>query len=232
MVVRELRIVVESILVDILHMDEALVVINKPAGLPVLPDGWEPEAPYLMSLLEAEYGRMWIVHRLDKVTSGAMVVARTQEAHRSLSMQFERHEARKVYHAIVNGVPEWDERTASQSLRTNVGHKHRTAIDARYGKRSSTTFRVLERFRAHALLAALPLTGRTHQVRVHAEALRCSLLGDLLYSAPATEIIKRPALHALSLSFAHPESTEPVTFTAPYPEDFEEALGKLRGHRG
>ena len=223
---------VKCLTVDILHCDDALLVINKPAGLPVLPDGWEPGAPYLMQLLAAEYGRLWIVHRLDKVTSGAMVVARTKEAHRSLSIQFERHEARKVYHAIVNGNPGWDERTANQSLRTNVGHKHRSAIDTRYGKRSSTSFRVLERFPAHALLEALPLTGRTHQVRVHAEALRCPLLGDLLYSAPATEIIKRPALHALSLSFAHPESTEPVTFTAPYPEDFEQALKNLRETRG
>jgi RluA family pseudouridine synthase len=222
---------VKSLPVDILHIDDALLVINKPAGLPVLPDGWEPEAPYLMKQLEAEYGRLWIVHRLDKVTSGAMVVARTREAHRSLSMQFERHEARKVYHAIVNNVPEWDELTASQSLRTNVGHKHRTAIDARYGKHSSTTFRVLERFRGYALLEAVPLTGRTHQVRVHAEALKCSLLGDLLYSAPKTEIIKRPALHALSLSFAQPETAQPLTFTAPYPEDFEQALRALRGTR-
>ena len=217
---------------EILHIDEALLIINKPAGLPVLPDGWEPEAPFLMRLLEAEYGRLWIVHRLDKVTSGAMVVARTPEAHRSLSIQFERHEAHKVYHAIVNGVPEWDERTANQSLRTNVGHKHRTAIDARHGKRSSTSFRVLERYRAHALLEAHPLTGRTHQVRVHAEALKCPLLSDLLYSAPATEIITRPALHALALSFEHPESREPVTYTAPYPEDFEEALRRLKGRRG
>jgi RluA family pseudouridine synthase len=220
--------VVESFPVDILHLDDALLIINKPAGLPVLPDGWEPEAPFLMKLLSAEYGRLWIVHRLDKFTSGAMVVARTKEAHRTLSVQFERHDARKVYHAIVNGVPEWDEWTSNQALRTNVGHKHRTAIDARYGKRSSTTFRVLERFRANALLEAHPLTGRTHQVRVHAEALKCPLLGDALYSAPATEIIKRPALHALSLSFAHPVTTERVIFTAPYPEDFEQALRVLR----
>jgi len=223
---------VKSHPVDILHLDDALLIINKPAGLPVLPDGWEPEAPYLMKLLEAEHGRLWIVHRLDKVTSGVMVVARTKEAHRSLSMQLERHEARKVYHAVVNGVPAWDERTASQSLRTNVGHKHRTAIDIRYGKRSTTSFRVMERFRAHALLEAHPLTGRTHQVRVHAEALNCPLLGDLLYSAPPTDIIGRPALHAYSLSFTHPESTQTVTFIAPYPEDFEQALRTLRGSRG
>lgn len=217
---------------EILHKDDALLVINKPTGLPVLPDGWEPAAPYLMKLLEPEHGPLWIVHRLDKVTSGVLVVARTKEAHRSLSMQFERHEARKVYHALVNGVPAWEERTASQPLRTNVGHKHRTAIDTRYGKRSTTSFRVMERFRAHALLEAHPLTGRTHQVRVHAEALHCPLLGDLLYSAPPTGIIGRPALHAHSLSFTHPESSQTVTFLAPYPEDFEQALRALREGQG
>jgi 23S rRNA-/tRNA-specific pseudouridylate synthase len=199
--------------VDVLHSDDALLVINKPSGLPVLPDGWEPEAPYLLNLLEAEYGRLWIVHRLDKVTSGVMV------------------EARKVYHAIVNGVPEWETRTANQSLRTNVGHRHRTAIDPRHGKRSTTSFQLLERFLAHALLEALPLTGRTHQIRVHAQALRCPLLGDMLYGAPATEIINRPALHALSLSFTHPESMRSMTVSAPYPEDFERALIALKGSR-
>ena len=223
---------VKSLPVDVLHSDDALLVINKPAGLPVLPDGWEPEAPYLMSLLKAEFGRVWIVHRLDKVTSGVMVVAREEESHRALSMQFERHGALKVYHAIVTGVPPWERRTASQSLRTNVGHKHRTAIDTRHGKPSTTSFRVVERFRAHALLEAIPHTGRTHQVRVHAQALRCPLLGDMLYGAPETEIIQRPALHARALSFTHPQSLRSMTFLAPYPQDFEWALNALKDSRG
>ncbi|MFH1183650.1 MAG: RluA family pseudouridine synthase [Chloroflexota bacterium] len=216
---------------DILLIDGALLVVNKPAGLPVLPDGWQEGSEYLVKILEAQHGRIWIVHRLDKVTSGALVLARTAEAHRSLSIQFEKHQAQKVYHAIANGIPDWDERTARQPLRSNVGHKHRTAIDPRHGKASSTTFRVLERFRAHVFLEARPLTGRTHQVRVHTAALRCPLLGDSLYGAPATEIIARPALHAFTLSFTHPESKEPTTCTAPYPEDFGRALEHLRARR-
>ena len=219
---------VESHSVNILHIDEELLVVDKPAGLPVLPDGWQAGSEYLVRLLEAQYGRIWVVHRLDKVTSGVMVVARTPDAHRSLSMQFEQRGARKVYHAIVSGVPEWTEHTASQRLRSNVGHKHRTAVDPRHGKRSTTVFRVVELFRSHTLVEASPLTGRTHQVRAHAAAMRCPLLGDVLYGASATEIITRPALHALSLSFTHPQSGQRVTYSAPYPDDFVRALQALR----
>jgi RluA family pseudouridine synthase len=216
---------------DLIHADDAILVLDKPAGLPVLPDGWEPEAPYLIQALQAEYGKLWIVHRLDKFTSGVLVVARTPEAHRSLSIQFERHEAIKVYHALCNGDPEWNERTTRAPLRANVGKKHRTVRDDGKGKASQTDFKVVERFRAHVLLEAIPLTGRTHQVRVHAAVVGCPLLGDRLYGAPETELIGRPALHALSLRVQHPVTGETVTFTAPYPEDMQTALQSLRGAR-
>jgi tRNA pseudouridine32 synthase / 23S rRNA pseudouridine746 synthase len=100
---------------DIIHQDEHILVIDKPAGLPVLPDGWEKDAPYLVKMLEEEFGKTWIVHRLDKVTSGVMVFARTAEAHRALNIQFEDREADKVYHAIVEGEPKWKEKTAKHS---------------------------------------------------------------------------------------------------------------------
>jgi len=213
---------------DVLHEDVALLVLNKPSGLPVLPDGWDPAAPYLLAQAQAEYGRLWVVHRLDKVTSGVLVFARTADAHRLLSIQFERHEALKTYHGIVTGQPAWDEKTARQRLTANVGHKHRTLIDPRHGKPSTTTFSVVERLESHALLQAQPLTGRTHQVRAHASAVGHPLLADSLYGAPPTLLIERPALHALSLTLIHPQSGLPTTFTAGYPEDFERALVALR----
>ncbi len=212
---------------SLLHLDEHLIVLDKPAGLSVLPEGWDKAAPYLLSLLEQQFGRIWVVHRLDKVTSGVMVFARSPEAHRELSRQFEKHEVGKVYHAILNGLPPWDEKTTRFPLRANVGHSHRTAVDDRNGKAAETTFKVLRRGRQLALVEARPRTGRTHQVRVHAYALGFPLLGDTLYSAPATSLISRPALHAFGLAFAHPASGEKLSFTAPYPADFESTLGSL-----
>ena len=227
-------------IMDIIYKDEHILVINKLAGLSVLPEGWEPDAPYLVKMLEAEYGKIWIVHRLDKFTSGVIVFALTAEAHRALNIQFEKHETNKVYRAITVGAPPWKERTTKFPLRVNVGHKHRTMVDNKKGVRAETIFKVLnwnqassdelaftEDVKGMALVEARPMTGRTHQIRVHAYALGYPLLGDALYSAPESDIIDRPALHAYSLSFNHPASNEPVTFTAPYPADFKKALERL-----
>ena len=115
-----------------------------------------------------------------------------------------------------------------------MGHKHRTMVDNKNGVRSETKFRVLNWIQISqlaegaALVEAQPMTGRTHQIRVHAYALGYPLLGDTLYSAPETDIIARPALHAYSLSFNHPASNERVAFIAPYPEDFQSALNVLK----
>jgi RluA family pseudouridine synthase len=216
---------------DVLQRDEEVLVINKPAGLSVLPEGWDPEAPYLVKTLEQEYGRIWVIHRIDKITSGVIVFALTAEAHRDLNIQFEKHQVEKTYHAIVNGIPAWDEKTTKFPLRVNVGHKHRTMVDNKNGLRSETRLKVLKRHDAHALVEARPLTGRTHQIRVHAYALGHPLLADALYSAPETKLIARPALHAYSLGFVHPQTKETMTFTAPYPEDFQSALHGLKRQR-
>jgi tRNA pseudouridine32 synthase / 23S rRNA pseudouridine746 synthase len=213
---------------EILFQDASILVINKPSGLPVLPDGWEENAPYLQQQVEAQFGPVWVVHRLDKVTSGVILFARSSDSHRYLNQQFEDRLVKKVYHAIVNGAPIWDDHTARHPLRINVGHSHRTMVDHRHGKPSQTHFHVLERFSDASLLEAFPATGRTHQVRVHAFALGMPLVGDVLYSAPPTDLIARPALHALSLSLAHPLSGEIMTFSADYPDDFKRALKILR----
>jgi RluA family pseudouridine synthase len=210
-----------------LYLDAQILVINKPANLPVLPDGWEPDAPYLVKMLEEEHGKIWVVHRLDKITSGVMVFARTAEAHRDLNRQFERHEVEKVYQAIVEGVPPWDEHTARHMLQTNVGRKHRTIVVHKRGKSSETYFKVLKRGQDKALMEACPKTGRTHQVRVHLSALGFPLLGDVLYGAQETDLITRPALHALSLTFTHPILGGRVTYNAPVPSDMQEIMERL-----
>jgi len=212
---------------QILHIDEHILVINKPAGLPVLPDGWEKDAPYLVKMLEEKYGKIFIIHRLDKVTSGVIIFARDAESHRTLNIQLEKHEAEKVYHAIVEGEPKWNEKTTKFPLHANVGKKHRTVVDDKNGKPSETRFRILKRYPSSALVEASPMTGRTHQIRVHAYALGHPLLGDILYGASKTDVIARPALHAHSLTFTHPSTNERVTFTAERPKDFVSALKLL-----
>jgi 23S rRNA-/tRNA-specific pseudouridylate synthase len=156
-----------------------------------------------------------------------MIFARTAEAHRALNMQFEAHEAEKIYHAILVGVPRWDEKIARHPLRANVGHKHRTAVDDRAGKPAETRFKVLRRFPSHVLIEAQLMTGRTHQIRAHAHALGYPLLGDTLYGAPESDLIARPALHAFSLTIINPTTGQQATYTVPEPSDFQMALRRL-----
>jgi tRNA pseudouridine32 synthase / 23S rRNA pseudouridine746 synthase len=211
---------------DILYLDQSLLVVNKPSGLATVPGSWEADSTSLLKELEPDHGRLWVVHRLDKVTSGLVVFARTAAAHRTLSMLFEHRATHKTYHAILAGSPVWDEHTARHPLRVNVGHSHRTVVDHTGGKPSETQFHILERFNGYMLFAANPTTGRTHQVRVHAYALGFPILGDTLYSAPATHHIDRPALHSYSLEFSFED--RPFSFTAPYPDDFAKVLSELR----
>jgi 23S rRNA pseudouridine955/2504/2580 synthase/23S rRNA pseudouridine1911/1915/1917 synthase len=212
---------------QILHKDDSILILNKPAGLSVLPEGWDKDADYLVKMLEEQYSKIWVVHRIDKITSGVIVFALTAEAHRSLNIQFEKHEVEKKYHAILVGSPKWLDKIAKFPLRVNVGHKHRTMVDDRHGVRSETRFRNLKQNQLSALTEAMPMTGRTHQIRVHAYAMGYPLLGDVLYSAPETDLIDRPALHAYSLAFTHPVTGKRVEFKAEYPEDFVSALKRL-----
>jgi RluA family pseudouridine synthase len=208
----------------IIYEDSYIIVLEKPAGLSVLPDGWEKDSEYLVKRLEEQFGRIFIVHRLDKITSGVMVFARDADTHRALNIQFENHEAQKTYHAILEGNPKWEEKVAKHPLRANVGHKHRTMVDDKHGKPSETRFRVIKRYEESAFVEAKPLTGRTHQIRVHAYALGHPLVEDILYGARDRYGLTRPMLHAQSLSFLHPATNESVKFSAPHPDEFEEAL--------
>lgn len=214
-------------MIEILHQDKAMLVLNKSAGIPVLQDGWQPEAPFLHKMLEEKFNKVWVVHRLDKVTSGVMVFARSAESHRELNRQFEHREVHKEYQAIVEGVPPWDERTARHMLQTNVGRAHRTVVVRKRGKKSETRFKVRKRGHDQALVEAFPKTGRTHQIRVHLSALGFPILGDTLYAAEETEAIARPALHASSITFAHPESRKSVSYGADLPDDMLLAMNRL-----
>lgn len=228
---------------QVLWEDEHLTAVNKPPGLRTIPDGYDRSLPHLAGLLEARLGRVWVVHRLDKDTSGVILFARSAEAHQALNRQFEKRETRKEYHAIVVGKPEWNEITISLPLRVDGDRKHRTVIDHQGGKPAETEARVLQAFSGLALLAALPHTGYTHQIRAHLAAFGLPILADPLYKSlkPETQAfrgaleaakklpIQRTALHAYQIRFSHPLTAEMVTIQAPYPPDFTDALEQLKG---
>ncbi len=225
--------------VPVIYQDASLLVIDKPAGLATLPDGYNPTLPHIKSLLEQQFGPLWVVHRLDKATSGVLVLARSAGAHRSLNTQFEQHRVDKVYHALVVGNPAWQETTVDLALRSNGDRQHRTVVDLAHGKAAVTHLKVLERFGVYSIVEAVPQTGRTHQIRAHLSALGLAIVGDNLYklrpadrSAVKTEqgISFDPGmgLHARRLTITHPVTAERLTFTAPYPATWEAVLARLR----
>ncbi len=214
----------------VLFLDEHLLAVNKPAGLPTLPDGYDKSAPCLINVLKQQVGRVWVVHRLDKDTSGVIVVARSAEVHRALNSAFDSRQVSKVYHAIVIGVPQWDVYRIDLPLRPDGDRRHRTIIDRQRGKPAATQLRVLERLAPFTLIEARPETGRTHQIRAHLAAIDLPLAGDALYhSQDAPAFLARTALHARALELEHPVTHQALHLEAPYPSDFTQALLQLRG---
>src|SRR5687768_12913183 len=217
----------------IVHEDAALIVIDKPPGLVVHPGAGQPDRTLLNALLAhspalAGVPRGGIVHRLDKDTSGLLVVAKTLEAQADLVKQLADRSMSRMYLAIVQGDPPASGRIDAPVGRDNR-NRTRMAVTHR-GKPSRTSYRVLERFGRAALVECRLETGRTHQIRVHFQHLRHPLVGDETYRRGTRHGIAFPrqALHAIELTLVHPTSGKPVSWSAPLPRDMKRLIEGLR----
>ncbi len=233
----------ENIPLRILYEDARLAVIDKPPGFTVHPGAGERRGT-LANALAYRYGelsslqgplRPGIVHRLDRDTSGVILVARDDEAHRILAAQFKERTVSKTYLAVVRGLPDFDADLISLPIARDVRQPERMAIRHDVGRASETYYEVRERFHRHAFLEVHPRTGRTHQIRVHLAALGHSIVADRVYGRADRDlrgVIGRQALHAHRLALRHPETGEEMEFESPLPADMAGLLEFLRSGGG
>lgn len=242
----------EDIPLEILYEDDMLVVVNKPPGMVVHPakGHWSgtlaSALSYHFTRLSTAGGptRPGIVHRLDRETSGVIVVAKTNEVHLALAAQFEARSVRKEYLAVVQGIPDRDRDVIEQPIGDHPYQREKMAIRSGHStsRDARTTYEVTERFSRFAALRLMPHTGRTHQIRLHLAHAGCPVLCDRLYGGRATitrgeisgdrqdttVLLDRLALHAHRLHIAHPATGSPIEFTAPIPRDIDVLLKTLR----
>lgn len=238
---------------DILYQDEHLVVINKPANLLSVPDRYLADIPNVVGLVGKKFGDpVYAVHRLDKPTSGCMVVARTAEAHRELNRQFEEREVDKVYHAIVDGQPADEETEVDEPIARNPGQMGAMMVSNR-GKYALSIFKPMEYFgHQFALVGVQIFTGRTHQIRVHLAYAGYPLMVDPTYGRreefklseikgrrynlregkEERPLLARAPLHASRLAFDHPVTGERMEFEAELPKDMRATINQLRKLKG
>ena len=217
---------------EILFEDDDLLVLNKPAGLVVHPGAGHQQHTLVNALLAhcknlsviGGKERPGIVHRLDKETSGALVVAKNDAAHRDLSKQFADRTTGKVYLALVAGTPRKSFGTIDAPIARHPVHRQRMSIAQRVtGRSAKTEYRVVRSSADRSLVECTIHTGRTHQIRVHLHHLGHPVLGDKVYGGKRAGNSPRQMLHAWKLAFRHPRTAEQLSFTAPIPSDFAEA---------
>ncbi len=229
-------IIPQNIPLDILYEDDDIAVINKQQGLTVHPGGGAVDntlANALMFHLKSLSSingviRPGIVHRLDKDTSGVMVIAKNNAAHLDLAEQIAQRKTKKLYKALLEGILKEDCGTLKTLIGRNPSDRKLMCV-AKSGREAITQFRVLERFKENTFAQFDILTGRTHQIRVHAKYLGHPVVGDKAYGYKKQKFnLNGQLLHAYSLSFSHPRTREIMTFTAPLPDYFENVLRILR----
>lgn len=224
----------ESIPIDVVHEDEDIIVVNKPAGMVVHPGCGNLKGTLVNALLHhtnslssaSDPIRPGIVHRLDKDTSGILVIAKNDNAHRFLGNQFKQHEVDRKYWVAVSGVVQHEEMRCTEPLGKSVMNRKKVIVKPDDGKHAITNFKVLKRYEKTTLLEARPETGRTHQIRVHLKTLGYPVLGDSVYGMPSPWI-NRQALHAKGLGFLHPKTKKKVFFDSELPADMKSLLKHL-----
>ena len=232
--------------IEFLYEDDDIVVVFKPAGVLSIPDRYVKEIRNLFHELNEKYGEIFVVHRLDKDTSGVMVFAKNAYAHKMLNQQFLEQKVKKLYHLVVSGIVNKDEIDIDIPLAADPAKKGVMVPSAR-GKESLTKLKVLKRFRVATLIECDLVTGRHHQLRAHCKAIGYPLLVDEVYGN-STEfllssikrkkfnlkkhdverpLISRVSMHAKSIEFKHPVTQETMKFEADYPKDFQALLQVL-----
>jgi len=236
------EVLAEDIPLDIIFEDDQLIVINKPAGLVVHPAAGNETGTLVNALLHhctdltgiGGEKRPGIVHRLDKDTSGVMVVAKTEQAMNELAGQFKKRETEKIYLAVVRGIPQPSTGQIQAAISRHPILRKKMAVHMNRGRHAVSNYKVIEKFPNAALVQVRIETGRTHQIRVHMAHLRHPVLGDRLYARKQAADPVWPArqmLHADSLSITHPATRERMTFIAPLPPDMAEVLSVLRSEQ-
>lgn len=241
------EIVPQDIPLDVVFEDDDIIVINKPSGMVVHPAAGNPDGTLVNALMYHCKGslsgiggvaRPGIVHRIDKDTSGLLVVAKNDEAHLSLSNQLKTHSVSRIYHAIAVGNFKDQAGTVNAPIGRHPVDRKRMAViqNEQFSSREAIThYRVIERFSGFSYIQCVLETGRTHQIRVHMSYLGHALLGDSVYGGDKTRFqalhkgcINGQCLHAKELHLTHPKTHELMTFTSPLPDDFERTLDLLR----
>lgn len=227
----------EDIDIEILYEDEDIAVVNKPQGMVVHPAAGNYSGTLVNALmsrcstLSTINGviRPGIVHRIDKDTSGVLVIAKNDAAHHSLAEQIKVHSVKRIYYAIVEGVIKQDSGTVDAPLGRHPVERKKMAVVSKNGRRAVTHYRVIERFKRNTLIEARLETGRTHQIRVHMAYIGHPLVGDPVYGYKKQRFnLKGQALHAKTLGIIHPSTGEYMEFTTPLPEYFQKLVDNLR----
>ncbi len=234
----QLEVKAEEIKLDVLYEDDDIIVINKPRGMVVHPAAGNYSGTLVNALLEHCRGslsdingviRPGIVHRIDKDTSGVLVVAKNNSAHGQLSDRLKEHDIQRVYLAVAEGIIREDSGKVDAPIGRHPVERKKMAVDVKKGRRAVTHFKVLERFKSATLLEMRLETGRTHQIRVHMAYIGHPLIGDPVYGRKKQKYgFEGQALHARLLGFIHPGTGEYVQFEAEPPAEFAALVEKLR----